>query len=98
MQRSLVELYSLDSSVTYQHGFVFLRQLTVHLRTAMLNKKPVESHRPSRHKRRRSFRLGTHSKRLQLAIHPCAVLVDECRRCSVQRQGKVNSSIDSSVD
>jgi nucleolar complex protein 2 len=41
MQRSLVELYSLDSTVTYQHGFVFLRQLTVHLRTAIQNKKPV---------------------------------------------------------
>ncbi len=42
MQRSLVELYSLDSTVTYQHGFVFLRQLAVHLRTAIQNKKPVK--------------------------------------------------------
>ncbi len=41
MQRSLVELYSLDPTVTYQHGFVFLRQLAVHLRTAIQNKKPV---------------------------------------------------------
>lgn len=39
MQRSLVELYSLDPTVTYQHGFVFLRQLAVHLRTAIQNKK-----------------------------------------------------------
>lgn len=84
MQRSLVELYSLDSTVTYQHGFVFLRQLTVHLRTAMLNKKPVESHRPSRHERRRAFRLGTYPKCLQLAIHSCSVLVDERHRCSLQ--------------
>jgi nucleolar complex protein 2 len=42
MQRSLVELYSIDSTVTYQHGFVFLRQLAVHLRTAIQNKKPVK--------------------------------------------------------
>ncbi len=42
MQRSLVELYSLDSMVTYQHGFVFLRQLAVHLRTSIQNKKPVK--------------------------------------------------------
>ncbi len=41
MQRSLVELYSLDTTITYQHGFVFLRQLAVHLRTAIQNKKPV---------------------------------------------------------
>lgn len=41
MQRSLVELYSLDPTVTYQHGFVFLRQLAVHLRTAIQTKKPV---------------------------------------------------------
>ncbi|CAF2941177.1 unnamed protein product [Rotaria sp. Silwood2] len=39
MQRSLVELYSLDPTVTYQHGFVFLRQLAVYLRTATQNKK-----------------------------------------------------------
>ncbi|CAF1407386.1 unnamed protein product, partial [Adineta steineri] len=39
MQRSLVELYSLDPTVTYQHGFVFLRQLAVHLRTAIQTKK-----------------------------------------------------------
>ena len=43
MQRSLVELYSLDSTITYQHGFVFLRQLTVHLRTAIQTKKPVRN-------------------------------------------------------
>jgi nucleolar complex protein 2 len=42
MQRSLVELYSLDPTVTYQHGFVFLRQLAVHLRTAIQTKKPVK--------------------------------------------------------
>ncbi len=41
MQRSLVELYSLDPTVTYTHGFVFLRQLAVHLRTAIQTKKPV---------------------------------------------------------
>jgi hypothetical protein len=43
MQRSLVELYSLDPTITYQHGFVFLRQLAVHLRTAIQTKKPVNN-------------------------------------------------------
>ncbi|CAF1254662.1 unnamed protein product [Rotaria sordida] len=39
MQRSLVELYSLDLTVTYQHGFVFLRHFPIHLRTPIQNKK-----------------------------------------------------------
>ncbi|CAF2666478.1 unnamed protein product [Rotaria sp. Silwood2] len=38
MQRSVLELYSLDSTVTYQDGFVFLRHLAVHLHVTVQNK------------------------------------------------------------
>ena len=41
MQRSLVEVYSLNLIVTYQHGFTFLRQLVIYLRTAIQNRKQV---------------------------------------------------------
>lgn len=39
MKQSLVELYSLDQSVAYQHAFVFLRQCAITLRTAMMSNK-----------------------------------------------------------
>ncbi|CAF1093257.1 unnamed protein product [Didymodactylos carnosus] len=40
MQRSLVEMYSIAPSITYQHAFVFIRQLAIHLRSATIQKKP----------------------------------------------------------
>ena len=41
MQNSLVEIFSLDSHLTYQHGFVFIRQLAIHLRNAIVQQKKV---------------------------------------------------------
>ena len=39
MKQSLVELYSLDQGIAYQHAFIYIRQCAINLRTSMMSNK-----------------------------------------------------------
>ena len=37
MRRSMVEVFLLDPALAYKHAFIYIRQLTIHLRNGMIN-------------------------------------------------------------
>ena len=39
MKQSLVEFYSLDQGIAYQHAFIYIRQCAINLRTSMMSNK-----------------------------------------------------------
>lgn len=42
MQNSLIEVFAMDHSTTYQYGFIYIRQMAIHLRNAITMKKKVK--------------------------------------------------------
>jgi nucleolar complex protein 2 len=44
MRQSLAEMFALDDAASYQHVFLYVRQLAIHLRTAVTLHKKVPKH------------------------------------------------------
>lgn len=54
MTSSLVELLAMDPPTSYHHGFVYIRQLAVHLRTAITSGKKDSQQVRSEHRHSRT--------------------------------------------
>lgn len=82
MRRSLVEMFALDLNTAYQHAFLYIRQLAIHLRNAVILKKKDSYQSVYNWQYVNSIRLwvellgATHNKpQLQPLIYPLVSIV-----------------------
>ncbi|XP_055904428.1 nucleolar complex protein 2 homolog [Eupeodes corollae] len=82
MRRSLVEMFALDLNTAYQHAFLYIRQLAIHLRNAVILKKKDSFQSVYNWQYVNSIRLwvdllgATHNKpQLQPLIYPLVSIV-----------------------